>query len=192
MSLVRHNPQYGALAAGKLVGKSDNFPCADPYAFTALSAFGLLGFSQGLDGEVSAMEFHRCHRNHDGTFRLETPIAMEPASTLDQPVVRQPLRNHVAALVLGIASIFPGCLLAGLIGVTLGIVALAITKNEWAEVRKDKARFIPGHVANMNAGRICAIIGLCTSGIILMITLLWMAIWGTVAVSFFELLRSAQ
>ena len=77
------------------------------------------------------------------------------------------LPNATAVLVLGILSLVT-CVFYGIIGLILGITALALHK-------KDKALYLtnPGvydrSFKNSNAGKICAIIGISLSALYLLI-----------------------
>ena len=80
------------------------------------------------------------------------------------------MKNSIAVLVLGIISIVT-CFCYGLPGLILGIVALSISKSEWAKHKANPSHFNTGDVNNMFAGRICAIIGICLSGCYVLVLL---------------------
>lgn len=88
------------------------------------------------------------------------------------------LPNAVAVLVLGICAIFPGCFCMGLIGVICGIIALILAKKDFAAYQANPNDYNPASFNNLKAGRVCAIIGLCTSGIVFLITLIYIFAMG--------------
>ena len=66
---------------------------------------------------------------------------------------------------MGIISI----VLAGLIGIILSIIVLSTTGKQVEAYRQDPSRFDESSYKQLNAGRICAIIGLCISGLAILI-----------------------
>lgn len=111
---------------------------------------------------------------------------------IDQNPEARPLRNHTAALVLGICSIVPGVCLYGIVGVILGIIALVITKEEWKAVRANKLAYNQSQVSTLQAGRICAIIGLSLSGLYVLIVLVWLIFVGTMIGSMGSMFQGMQ
>lgn len=88
------------------------------------------------------------------------------------------LPNAVAVLVLGICSIFPGCFCAGLVGIVCGIIALVLGKKDMALYNANPGDYSPTSFNNLKAGRVCAIIGLSLSSLILIIYIIYFAILG--------------
>lgn len=91
---------------------------------------------------------------------------------------KRKLPNAVAVLVLGICSIFPGCFCAGLVGIVCGIIALVLAKKDLALYNANPNDFDISSYNNLKAGRICGIIGLCLSSLILIIYIIYFAILG--------------
>lgn len=88
---------------------------------------------------------------------------------------QKPLPNAQAILVLGICSIvFSLCY--GIPGLACAITALIMSSKAKGLQRLEPYRYTTGSVSNMNAGRICAIIGLIFS-ILMIIVLIIFAIW---------------
>jgi M penetrans paralogue family 26 len=81
---------------------------------------------------------------------------------MSQP--QTPLPNATATLVLGICSIVT-CFCYGIIGLACGIIALAISQKS-VKMYKDDPTAYSGW-QNLNAGRICAIIGIILSALYL-------------------------
>lgn len=84
---------------------------------------------------------------------------------------RRQLPNATAVLVLGIISI-PTSFCYGFIGVTLGIIALVLSKKDLKLYQQNPDEFT-GY-ENLNSGRICAIIGLSIGSVILLIFLMYL------------------
>ena len=81
--------------------------------------------------------------------------------------VKEDLPNSTAILVLGILSI----VFAGLIGIILAIIALSMWGNVKTLYRDYPQDYNVVSYNRANAGRICAIVGLCLVGLILLIVL---------------------
>ena len=79
------------------------------------------------------------------------------------------IQNSVGVLVLGICSIFPGCFCGGLIGITCAIIALVLSKKAFELYNANPSNYSEASFKNLKAGKICAIIGLCTSSALLII-----------------------
>jgi len=76
------------------------------------------------------------------------------------------LPNSNAVLVLGILSIL-GCWCYGIIGLTLGIIALVLAKNSERLYIQEPGKYSELSFNNINAGKICAIIGTTLSGLMI-------------------------
>ena len=100
-----------------------------------------------------------------------------------QPAVQQPLPNSTAVLVMGIISI-PTCFCGGIIGLTLGIVAIVLSGKSKSLYNENPSFYTENSYKNLNAGRICAIIGTVFSGI----TFMWLIIRLILVGSFVALL----
>ena len=74
------------------------------------------------------------------------------------------LPNSTAILVLGILSI-AGCWIQGIVGLTLGIIALVLAGKAKQLYNKNPKLYAESSVKNLNAGRICALIGTIISGL---------------------------
>jgi len=96
---------------------------------------------------------------------------MENNYDLNAPKIELP--NATVVLVLGIVSI-PTCCCYGIVGIVCGIVALILAKSASNLYASDPGRYTEGSYKNMNAGRICALIGIVLSVIfiIYMITII--------------------
>jgi len=88
-----------------------------------------------------------------------------------------PLPDSTAVLVLGILSIVICC---GFIGLILGIIALALSAKANALYKHDPGMFSLSSYNNMNAGRICAIIGTVISALWILFVALKLIFVGTI------------
>ena len=92
--------------------------------------------------------------------------------TQTQNVVQQPLPNSTAILVLGIISIAL-CWCYGIIGITLGIIALVLSGKTLALYKTNPNAYTIASYNNAKAGKICGIIGLSLSALVL----IWIVIY---------------
>ena len=83
---------------------------------------------------------------------------------MDQFQTQRPLPNATAVLILGILSIVT-CFCYGFVGLILGIIALVLATKDKRLYSTSPEMFTQTSYKNMNAGRICAIIGLILSAI---------------------------
>mgnify|MGYP001454520942 CR=1 FL=1 len=93
----------------------------------------------------------------------------------NQPQIALP--NATAVLILGIVGIIGCCCYGG--GVILSIIALVLASKDMRLYRANPHMYTPGSYSNLNAGRICAIIGLILSllSIISMVTMIGLVGW---------------
>jgi len=95
--------------------------------------------------------------------------------------MQQSLPNATIVLVLGILSILT-CCCYGIIGLILAIVALVLSKKDRALYALNVGAYTEGSLKNLNAGRVCAIIGLILSAIYLLICVVFIAMFGFAAI----------
>jgi len=90
---------------------------------------------------------------------------LDSNTTHNKPLVQERLPNSGGIIAMGIISI----VLAGLIGIILSIIVLSTTSRQVEAYRQDPSRYDESSYKQLNAGRICAIIGLCISGLAILI-----------------------
>ena len=104
--------------------------------------------------------------------------------------IQQSLPNATAVLVLGILSIVT-CCCYGIIGLILGIVALVLSKKDRALYAANMSFYTESSFKNLNAGRVCAIIGLILNVLLILMMIIMIAIFGWATVSDQEALKEA-
>ncbi|MDY6801005.1 MAG: CCC motif membrane protein [Bacteroidota bacterium] len=100
-----------------------------------------------------------------------------PQPNETKPIVQQTLPNSTAILVLGILSIAI-CWCYGLFGITMGIIALVLSNKAKALYASNPDQYTIGSYKNMNAGRVCAIIGTVLSSLYLVVIIIYFLIVG--------------
>ncbi|HRG01888.1 MAG TPA: CCC motif membrane protein [Bacteroidia bacterium] len=100
---------------------------------------------------------------------------------INQPFNNQfgqmPVPNSTAVLVLGILSIV-FCFCYGLIGLTLGIIALVLASKGNTIYQANPSAYSLSSFNNMKAGKICGIIGVSLSALYLVFIIIYILILG--------------
>ena len=79
-----------------------------------------------------------------------------------------------AVLILGIISI-PSCFCYGIIGLTVGIIALTLSKKGIKMYEKKPSQYKKTSLNNLKTGRICAIVGISVSLLYILFVILLFA-----------------
>lgn len=108
---------------------------------------------------------------------------LEDELQLDDFSGQQKVPNNVGILVLGICSIFPGCICYGVPGIVCGIISLTLASKANKLIQENANRFTPESIQLVKAGRICAIIGICTSSLFLIFIIAYFVIVGSIFAS---------
>ena len=85
---------------------------------------------------------------------------LENENVLDN--MQYPVKKAAATLVLGILAIV-SCVLYGIPSIILGIIALSISSNSKSEYLADPSQYDRSSYNQLNAGRVCAIVGISLS-----------------------------
>lgn len=99
------------------------------------------------------------------------------------------LPNATAVLILGIISIIACCCYGG--GIILGIIALILAAKDIKRYNLNPQMYTKGSYSNLNAGRICAIIGLVFSALFITMMLYIVATIGWATLQDPEALQQA-
>lgn len=92
--------------------------------------------------------------------------------------MQQSLPNATIVLVLGIISIVSCCCFYGLVALITSIVALVLSKKDRALYANYPGTYTESSYKNLNAGRVCAIIGLILAGIAIITCIILVATFG--------------
>lgn len=111
-----------------------------------------------------------------------------PNGGMGFPGMQQTLPNATIVLVLGILSIVT-CCCYGVIGLILGIIALVLAKKDRALYAMNMSAYTESSFKNLNAGRVCAIIGLILNMIYLLICIAFIIMFGFASLNDQDALR---
>lgn len=96
---------------------------------------------------------------------------------LSNPASQIPLPNSTGVLVMGIISIAL-CWCYGIVGITLGIISLVLAGKSKKLYKEEPEKYTIGSYKNLQAGYICAIIGLSLSALYLIFIIIYFLIIG--------------
>lgn len=114
---------------------------------------------------------------------------VEQIDDIMQP--RQTLPNATAVLVLGIISIV-SCCFYGIPGVVCGIISLVLAKKDVILYRANPGLYSLGSYNNLKAGRVCAIIGIVLSAIMLLYFMLILVYFGASLTDYNSIFRNSM
>ncbi|WP_293298715.1 CCC motif membrane protein [Pedobacter sp. UBA4863] len=92
--------------------------------------------------------------------------------------MQQALPNATAVLVLGILSIVTCCCFYGAISLVLAIIALVLAKKDKVLYFANTGFYTESSYKNLNAGRVCAIIGLVFGILIVIALIVFVSVFG--------------
>jgi len=105
------------------------------------------------------------------------PIQQPIQPNMNNNMMQQQLPNTTGILVMGIISIAT-CWCYGVVGITLGIISLILASKAKQLYINNPGLYSESSYKNMNAGRICAIIGLSLSALYIIIVIVYFLIIG--------------
>jgi hypothetical protein len=110
----------------------------------------------------------------------ETESIMDQSTNSRNVPEKIQLPNATAVLVLGIFSIVTAwcCGFIAFVGLTLGIIALALSSKAQALYNENPGHYTVSSLKNLNAGKICAIIGIVISGLLILVGLIYLIVVG--------------
>lgn len=98
--------------------------------------------------------------------------ANNPQNPSYKNTIKDNLPNAGGILAMGIISIVAFCCCYGLISLALGIITLVLAGNAMRKYNENPDLYTISSVKNMKAGRVCAIIGLSLSALILIFAII--------------------
>lgn len=116
---------------------------------------------------------------------------VEQTSSADTPagkVVKVTLPNSQGVLILGIFSLITTCCCGGIgfVGLVLGIIAVVMSSKAEQMYAENPAAYTEASYKNVNAGRICGIIGIVVNGIMILAGIVYLLIVGAGLTAFFS------
>ena len=111
-------------------------------------------------------------------FSNETPLQSQPVNQqFNNQFGQIAVPNSAAVLVLGIISIAL-CWCYGVVSLTCGIIALVLGSKAMSLYKSNPSNYTISSFNNLKAGRVCAIIGLCLSALMLVYIIIVFAFVG--------------
>lgn len=101
----------------------------------------------------------------------------QPGQNFNPMGGQTPLPNAGAVLTLGIISIAL-CWCYGVVSLTCGIIALVLANKSLILYKENPTAYSLASFNNIKAGRVCSIIGLCLSGLMLLYVIIVFAFIG--------------
>lgn len=108
---------------------------------------------------------------------------MEQRDLLSNSGGNQQLPNATAALVLGIISIV-GAFCYGIVGLVCGIIGLSLANKDRRLYQSAPELYSQASIGTSNGGRICSIIGIVFSSLVVAVMIFYLLIIGTMISSF--------
>ena len=103
-------------------------------------------------------------------------------------VVKVPIPNSQGILILGIFSLITTfcCGGIGFVGLVLGIIAVVMSGKAEQLYAENAAAYTEASYKNVNAGRICGIIGIVVNGILIIAGIIYLLVVGAGLTAFFS------
>lgn len=108
---------------------------------------------------------------------------------MNELIEQKKLPNATGVLILGILSIPMCCCTYGLVGLAIGIVALFLYSKDYKLYAANPEAYVPSSYSNLKAGRICAIIGIIFSLLMVLFAVWFLAQYGWEALTDEEEMR---
>ena len=103
-------------------------------------------------------------------------------------VIKVPIPNSQGILILGIFSLVTTvcCGGIGFVGLVLGIIAVVMSSKAEQLYAQNPAPYTEASYKNVNAGRICGIIGIVINGVLILAGIIYLLVVGVGLTAFFE------
>ena len=104
------------------------------------------------------------------------------------PIAQVPIPNSQGILILGIFSLVTTvcCTFIFFVGIVLGIIAVAMSGKAVEIYQQNPKAYTTASYKNVNAGRICGIIGIVLGGAILLFGIIMIIVMGAGITELFE------
>ena len=103
-------------------------------------------------------------------------------------VIKVPVPNSQGILILGIFSLVTTicCGGIGFVGLVLGIIAVVMSSKAEQLYAENPAAYTEASYKNINAGRICGIIGIVVNGVLILAGIIYLLVIGAGLTTFFS------
>ncbi len=103
-------------------------------------------------------------------------------------VIKVPIPNSQGILILGIFSLVTTicCGGIGFVGLVLGIIAVVMSSKAEQMYAQNPAPYTEASYKNVNAGRICGIIGIVVNGVLILAGIIYLLVFGAGLTTFFS------
>ena len=103
-------------------------------------------------------------------------------------VIKVPIPNSQGILILGIFSLVTTfcCAGIGFVGLVLGIIAVVMSSKAEQLYQENPAPYSEASYKNVNAGRICGIIGIVVNGVMILAGIIYLLVVGAGLTTFFS------
>ena len=103
-------------------------------------------------------------------------------------VIKVPIPNSQGVLILGIFSLVTTvcCGGIGFVGIVLGIIAVVLSSKAEQLYAENPAAYTETSYKNVNAGKICGIIGIVLNGVLILAGIIYLLVVGAGLTSFFS------
>ena len=104
------------------------------------------------------------------------------------PVVKVPIPNSQGILILGIFSLVTSfcCGGIGFVGLIQGIIAVSMSTKATEVYEQNPKVYTESSNKNVNAGKICGIIGICLNGLMIVVGIIYLLVAGAGLAAFFS------
>lgn len=111
-------------------------------------------------------------------------------NTPTAPVTKVPIPQSQGILILGIFSLVTTfcCGGIGFVGLILGIIAVAMSSKASQLYEQNPSAYTEASYKNMNAGKICGIIGICVNGLMIVVGIIYLMVVGASLATIFSTL----
>lgn len=119
---------------------------------------------------------------------METIEDSSNRDVVEGKVTKVTLPNSQGILILGIFSLITTfcCGGIGFVGLVLGILAVVMSSKAEQLYADNPAAYTEGSYKNVNAGRICGIIGIVVNGILIIAGIIYLLVIGVGLTAFFS------